>query len=69
MLTERVTGYAEFFGLFTHGYGDDEDNQVYYNMGADYYLTDNFLIDARAGVGMTDDSSDFFCGLGGAFRF
>ena len=69
MLTERVTGYAEFFGLFTDNFEDDEENLVFYNMGADYYLTDNFLVDARAGVGLTDDASDFFCGLGGAFRF
>ena len=69
ILTERVTGYAEFFGLFTNNFGDDEENQVFYNMGADYYVTDNFLIDARAGLELTGDSSDFFCGLGGAFRF
>ena len=69
ILTERVTCYAEFFGLFTNNFVDDEDNQVFYNMGADYYLTNDFLIDARAGVGLTSDSADFFCGLGGAFRF
>ncbi len=68
-VTERITGYAEFFGLFTHGFGDDEDNQVYYNMGVDYYLTDDFLIDFRVGTGLTKDSSDLFCGVGGGFRF
>ncbi len=67
--SERITGYAEFFGLFTHGYGDNEDNQVYYNMGMDYYFTDDFLIDFRVGTGLTSDSSDFFCGVGGGFRF
>lgn len=68
-VTERITGYAEFFGLFTHGFGDDEDNQVYYNMGVDYYLTDDFLIDFRVGTGLTKDSNDLFCGVGGGFRF
>lgn len=67
--SERITGYSEFFGLFTHGYGDNEDNQVYYNMGMDYYFTDDFLIDFRVGTGLTSDSSDFFCGVGGGFRF
>lgn len=68
-MSEQITGYAEFFGLFTHGYGHKENNQVYYNMGLDYYITDDFLLDVRAGTGITDDASDFFCGVGGGFRF
>lgn len=67
--SERVTGYSEFFGLFTDGFGNKEDNQVYYNMGVDYYFTNDFLIDFRVGTGLTQDSSDLFCGVGGAFRF
>jgi dTDP-4-amino-4,6-dideoxygalactose transaminase len=35
----------------------------------DHYFTDDFLIDVRVGVGLTDDSEDFFSGVGGGVRF
>jgi hypothetical protein len=38
-------------------------------MGVDYYLTDNLVVDVRAALGLTKDSDDFFCGVGGGYRF
>ena len=68
-LTERVTSYTEFFGLFTDGFEDDEENPVFFNVGVDYYVSDNFVLDVRAGTGINDDAEDLFFGMGGAFRF
>jgi hypothetical protein len=67
-LTERVTMYAEFFGLYTHG-RERELNRTFFNIGVDYYLTDDVLLDVRFGTGLTRDAEDFFSGVGGAVRF
>jgi hypothetical protein len=37
--------------------------------GIDYYLTDNWIFDVRAGVGLSEDSEDLFSGIGGEYRF
>lgn len=67
-LTERTTMYNEFFGLFSYGLHDEYAN-VYYNMGIDYYITDDLVLDVRVGVGLTPDSDDMFGGVGGGYRF
>ena len=38
-------------------------------MGVDYYVTDDFVLDVRVGKGLTNDSDDFFTGIGGGYRF
>jgi hypothetical protein len=38
-------------------------------VGIDYYVTSNFVLDVRAGVGLSDDADDFFSGVGGGYRF
>ena len=68
-LTERVTAYTEFFGLFTDGFEDDEERPVFFNVGLDYYVSDNIVLDIRAGTGLNTDAEDLFFGMGGAFRF
>ena len=68
-LTERVTAYTEFFGLFTDGFEDEEERPVFFNVGLDYYLSDNVVLDVRAGTGINADADDLFFGMGGAFRF
>ena len=68
-LSERVTSYTEFFGLFTDGFEDDEERPAFFNVGLDYYLSDNVVLDVRAGTGLNADAEDFFFGMGGAFRF
>lgn len=67
-LSERVTVYNEFFGLFSHAL-EDEFSILVYNIGADYYVNDNFVLDVRFGKGLTPDADDFFTGVGGGFRF
>lgn len=67
-LTEKITMYNEVFGLFSHALADDF-SIVVYNIGFDYYISDNFVFDIRAGKGLTDDSDDFFSGIGGGYRF
>lgn len=68
-LNERCTAYTEFFGLFTDGFEDDEERPVFFNVGLDYYLSDNVVLDVRAGTGLNADAEDLFFGMGGAFRF
>jgi hypothetical protein len=58
-ITERITMYQEFFGIFSNGLEDDYA-EVYFNIGVDFYVTNNLLLDVRAGVGLTPDADDFF---------
>jgi hypothetical protein len=67
-LTEKNTVYGEWFGLFSDGL-ENNFSLSFFNVGVDHYFTDNFLIDFRIGVGLTDDSEDFFAGVGGGVRF
>ena len=67
-LTERTALYAEFFGLFSDELEDDF-SIVVFNVGLDYYINDDFLLDVRVGKGLTPDSDDFFAGMGGGIRF
>ena len=39
------------------------------NIGIDYYLSNDIVLDIRAGIGLTTDSDDFFAGVGGGLRF
>ena len=68
-LTERCTVYSEVFGLFTDGFEDDEERPVFFNVGLDFYLSDNVVLDVRGGTGINGDADDLFFGMGGAFRF
>ena len=68
-LTDRITAYSEFFVLFTDGFEDDEERPAFFNTGLDYYVTDDFVLDIRAGTGLNRDAEDLFFGLGGGFRF
>lgn len=67
-LTERSTLYNEFYGIFSHALADGY-SIVVFNMGVDYFMTDNFVLDFRAGIGLTPDADDFFSGIGGGYRF
>ena len=67
-LTERTSLYTEWFGLFSHAL-EDEFTISIFNLGVDYYVTDDFVLDLRAGMGLTDDSDDLFTGVGGGYRF
>ena len=67
-ISEYVTFYSEWFGLFSHALEDSFIISIY-NVGVDFYLTHNLVLDVRAGVGLTVDSDDFFTGIGGGYRF
>jgi len=67
-LTESATLYVEYFGLFTHALADNIAEN-FLNAGIDFYLTDDFVLDVRAGLGLTPDSDDLFAGVGGGVRF
>ncbi len=67
-LTERITVYNEIYGLFSYNLIDNY-SIVIYNVGVDYYVTDDFVLDFRVGAGLTADSDDVFTGFGGGFRF
>jgi hypothetical protein len=67
-LSESSTMYVEWFGIFSHGMEDDIVVNVV-NIGVDYYISNNFVLDVRAGKGLSDDADDFFSGIGGGYRF
>ena len=67
-LGEQNAVYGEWFGIFSDGLEDDFTVSVL-NAGIDHYITDDFVIDFRAGFGLTEDSDDFFTGVGGGYRF
>jgi hypothetical protein len=67
-LSETNTVYVEWFGIFSDGLEDEFVVSVV-NIGVDHYVTDDFVIDVRAGVGLSNDSDDFFVGVGGGYRF
>ncbi len=67
-LTEASTMYAEWFGIFSRGLADEFVINVF-NVGVDYYLSNNIVVDVRAGLGLSEDADDFFSGVGGGWRF
>ena len=60
--------YAEWYGHFTHGLADEFTISIF-NMGIDHYITDDIVVDIRVGVGLNDESDNFFAGVGGGYRF
>ena len=67
-LSEQNTMYVEWYTILSDGLEDDYVISVF-NIGIDHYMTENFVLDIRAGVGLTEDSDDFFTGIGGGYRF
>ena len=67
-LSRSSTLYLEWFGLASRALEDDF-SLSFFNAGIDFYLSDNLILDLRAGKGLTDDSDDFFGGIGGGVRF
>ncbi|XZE54325.1 transporter [Planctomycetaceae bacterium SH139] len=67
-LSDKNTLYAEWYGLFSDGL-EDEFTVSVVNAGLDHYVTDDLVLDFRLGVGLNQDSDDFFTGIGGGFRF
>ena len=67
-LTRRTTGYFEWFGIFAND-RDEALRTNYLNIGVDYLLNNNMVVDVRFGWGLNNQSDDIFAGVGGAVRF
>ena len=67
-VSEQNTMYAEWFGIYSDGLTDEFAVSVF-NLGVDHYVTDNIVVDVRVGKGLSGDSDDFFCGVGGGVRY
>lgn len=67
-LSELNVLYVEWYGIFSTGLEEEYSTSVF-NVGIDHYMSDDFVVDLRAGIGLTDESDDFFIGVGGGYRF
>ncbi|HMP01299.1 MAG TPA: transporter [Gemmatales bacterium] len=68
--TERLGSYIEWFVIAPSGaLPPDLGAQHYLNGGFTYKITEDFQLDIRAGVGLSERSEDFFTGVGFAYRF
>ena len=67
-LSKGMEAYVEYYGLWTCGL-EDEGVQNYFNIGIDFLISPDFVLDFRIGKGLSRDAEDFFTGVGGGFRF
>ncbi len=67
-LTDKLSMYIEYFGLYTYG-RDSDFPENYTDGGFTYLVTNNFQLDVRAGVGLNENANDFFTGAGAGVRF
>lgn len=68
-LTANLTAYTEVFGLVpTSATAADTGPVYYFNGGFQYFLSEDFAIDVRAGVGLNRRADDFFTGIGFVYR-
>ena len=67
-LSEKNTMYTEWFGIYSDGLEDEFVISVL-NVGIDHYMTDDLVLDIRVGLGLSEDSDDFFTGVGGGYRY
>lgn len=66
-LAERTGAYLELFGFAPSGRG--RPNTSYLNGGVTYLVTNDYQLDARAGVGLNGRSNDYFLGMGASRRW
>ena len=67
-LSEQSELYLEWYTLWTNGLSD-ELVLTFINIGIDYRLTDDLVIDFRIGKGLSAEADDLFVGAGGGIRF
>jgi hypothetical protein len=67
-LTEKVTGYTEWFAFFPAG-SLVALPEHYFDGGFAYRVHNNLQLDIRAGVGLNAPADDFFAGSGSVLRF
>jgi hypothetical protein len=67
-MSESNTAYVEWFCILSHGLEDEYAIHVF-DIGVDHYVTNNFVLDVRVGMGLSGDADDFFSGVGGGYRY
>jgi len=67
-LTERLGAYTEWF-VFAPAGAITARTQHYADAGFTYHVTNNFQLDIRAGLGLSEASDDYFVGSGLVVRF
>ena len=67
-VTERLGAYVEWY-TFVPTSADTAETEHYFNGGPTYKVTNDWQLDARAGVGLNDAADDWFAGVGMGVRF
>jgi hypothetical protein len=68
-LTDKLGAYTEWFALFPHGATLGGGPEYYFDGGFTYKVTNDFQLDVRAGVGLNRNATDYFTGVGFAYRY
>ncbi|MBN2215840.1 MAG: transporter [Pirellulales bacterium] len=66
-VTERLGCFCEWFGLFYEG-SDDDRPDYYFDTGLTYLVTEDFQLDWRIGVGLSESADNLFTGVGFVVR-
>lgn len=66
---ENFGTYLEYFGFFPNSSATDSTSTHYLNGGFTFAASRNLQFDILAGIGLNREASDFFSGLGLAFRY
>ncbi len=61
-LTERVTSYFEYYQVVSRN-ADPNFTVGVFNIGVDFYVSNDAVLDVRIGWGLTDDADDLFAGV------
>jgi hypothetical protein len=65
---ERWKAHAEYFGVLTEG-REDETVQNFFSPGLHYLINRDVEIGLRVGWGLNEEAPNFFCNVGGGWRF
>ncbi len=69
-LAENLTAYTEWFALYpTLATATGGGSQHFLDGGFQYYVTKNFALDIRIGLGLSSSADDFFTGAGFVVRY
>jgi hypothetical protein len=66
--TERLSSYTEFFAIMPDG-ADAALPESYFDGGFTFLVNNDLQLDMRAGVGLSENSDDYFVGTGIGIRF
>ena len=69
-LTPKLEGFVEWDAFYPVEVTDPSTGPRHFGVGGFvYFITRNFAVDIRAGVGLNDRANDFLAGVGFAVRF